>query len=58
MSTITPHYRSVQQLLQSRSFSIDEYQCKYKIAKSNIDDLLIDLQLKSNITKAKEKNGN
>ena len=26
MSTITPHYRSVQQLLQSQSFSIDEYQ--------------------------------
>ena len=46
MSTITPHYRSVQQLLQSRSFSIDEYQREYKWEKSNIDELLTDLQLK------------
>ncbi len=46
MSTITPHYRSVQQLLQSRSFSIDEYQREYKWEKSNIDELLSDLQLK------------
>jgi hypothetical protein len=30
MSTITPHYRSVKQLLQSQSFSIDEYQREYK----------------------------
>ncbi len=41
-----PHYRSVQKLLQSRSFSIDEYQREYKWEKSNIDELLIDLQLK------------
>ena len=46
MSTITPHYRSVQQLLQSRSFSIDEYQREYKWEKSNVDELLTDLQLK------------
>jgi uncharacterized protein with ParB-like and HNH nuclease domain len=46
MSTITPHYRSVQQLLQSRSFSIDEYQREYKWEKSNVDELLADLQLK------------
>ncbi|SFN24705.1 Uncharacterized conserved protein, contains ParB-like and HNH nuclease domains [Izhakiella capsodis] len=44
MSTITPHYRSVQQLLQSQSFSIDEYQREYKWEKENIDELLADLQ--------------
>jgi len=43
MSTITPHYRSVQQLLQSQSFSIDEYQREYKWEKENIDELLTDL---------------
>lgn len=43
MSTITPHYRSVQQLLQSQSFSIDEYQREYKWEKKNVDDLLTDL---------------
>ena len=41
MSTITPHYRSVQQLLQSQSFSIDEYQREYKWEKENIDELLV-----------------
>jgi uncharacterized protein with ParB-like and HNH nuclease domain len=44
MSTITPHYRSVQQLLQSQSFSIDEYQREYKWEKKNINELLSDLQ--------------
>jgi uncharacterized protein with ParB-like and HNH nuclease domain len=44
MSAITPHYRSVQQLLQSQSFSIDEYQREYKWEKENIDELLSDLQ--------------
>lgn len=44
MSTITPHYRSVQQLLQSQSFAIDEYQREYKWEKENIDELLADLQ--------------
>ena len=43
MSAITPHYRSVQQLLQSQSFSIDEYQREYKWEKENIDELLSDL---------------
>jgi len=43
MSTITPHYRSVQQLLQSQSFSIDEYQREYKWEKQNVDELLADL---------------
>jgi uncharacterized protein with ParB-like and HNH nuclease domain len=44
MSTITPHYRSVQQLLQSQSFAIDEYQREYKWEKENIDELLTDLR--------------
>jgi uncharacterized protein with ParB-like and HNH nuclease domain len=46
MSTITPHYRSIQQLLQSQSFSIDEYQREYKWEKENINELLSDLQAK------------
>lgn len=44
MSAITPHYRNVQQLLQSQSFTIDEYQREYKWEKENIDELLSDLQ--------------
>lgn len=44
MSTITPHYRSVQQLLQNQSFAIDEYQREYKWEKENIDELLTDLR--------------
>jgi uncharacterized protein with ParB-like and HNH nuclease domain len=43
MNTITPHYRSVQQLLQNQSFAIDEYQREYKWEKDNIDELLSDL---------------
>ena len=43
MSKITPNYRSVQQLLQSQSFAIDEYQREYKWEKKNIADLLTDL---------------
>lgn len=46
MSAITPHYRSVQQLLQSQSFSIDEYQREYKWEKQHIDELLSDLGAK------------
>jgi uncharacterized protein with ParB-like and HNH nuclease domain len=46
MSAITPHYRNIQQLLQSQSFSIDEYQREYKWEKENIDELLSDLQAK------------
>ncbi len=46
MSAINPHYRSVQQLLQSQSFSIDEYQREYKWEKQNIDELLSDLGAK------------
>lgn len=44
MSTITPYYRTVQQLLQSQSFSIDEYQREYKWEKENVDELLSDLR--------------
>lgn len=44
MSSITPHYRSVQQLLQTQSFSIDEYQREYKWEKENVEELLSDLQ--------------
>ena len=44
--SITPHYRTVQQLLQSQSFSIDEYQREYKWGKENIEELLSDLQAK------------
>lgn len=46
MSAINPHYRTVQQLLQSQSFAIDEYQREYKWGKENIDELLSDLQAK------------
>lgn len=46
MSVIVPHYRSVKDLLQSRSFSIDEYQREYKWEKENIDELMSDLQAK------------
>ncbi len=43
MSAITPHYRTVQQLLQTQSFAIDEYQREYKWEKKNVDELLSDL---------------
>ena len=43
MSAITPHYRTIQQLLQTQSFAIDEYQREYKWEKKNVDELLSDL---------------
>lgn len=43
MNAITPHYRTVQQLLQSQSFAIDEYQREYKWEKKNVDELISDL---------------
>lgn len=46
MSAITPYYHTIQQLLQGRSFAIDEYQREYKWEKKNIEDLLNDLQAK------------
>lgn len=48
MSAIVPHYRTVQQLLQNQSFSIDEYQREYKWEKRNIDELISDLLAKFN----------
>ena len=46
MSTITPYYRTVQQLLQSQKFAIDEFQREYKWEKKQIDELLDDLYSK------------
>ena len=38
MSSITPHYKTIKELLQSRSFSIDEYQREYKWEHKNIEE--------------------
>jgi uncharacterized protein with ParB-like and HNH nuclease domain len=46
MSVIVPNYRSVQQLLQGASFSIDEYQREYKWERKHIEELLEDLVAK------------
>lgn len=46
MSNITPYYRTVKDLLQSQSFSIDEYQREYKWERENIEELLTDLREK------------
>lgn len=46
MSSITPHYRTIKGLLQTRSFAIDEYQREYKWERGNIEELLTDLQTK------------
>lgn len=43
MSSINPHYRSIKELLQARSFSIDEYQREFKWDQQNIEELLADL---------------
>src|SRR5512133_1444921 len=43
MTGITPHYRTITQLLQSRSFAIDEYQREYKWETANIEELVTDL---------------
>ena len=40
MTTITPYYRTVQQLLQNQSYAIDEYQREYTWEKRNVDELL------------------
>ncbi|MBD1399444.1 DUF262 domain-containing protein [Pelovirga terrestris] len=42
MGTVTPNYRSVQQLLQSQSFAIDEYQREYKWEKENVLEMISD----------------
>ena len=44
MSTITPDYRTIKDLLQSQSFAIDEYQREYKWDRDNIVELLTDLR--------------
>lgn len=46
MSTITPNYRTIRQLLQSQTFAIDEYQREYKWESKNIIELLSDLLAK------------
>ena len=46
MSSISPYYRTITQLLQSRSYSIDVYQREYKWDTANIQELLSDLQNK------------
>jgi len=43
MSAIVPYYRSVRDLLQAASFSIDEYQREYKWERKHVDELLDDL---------------
>lgn len=44
VTSITPHYRTVRELLQSRPFSIDEYQREYKWERKNIEELVFDLR--------------
>lgn len=46
MSSITPHYRTIKGLLQTRSFAIDEYQREYKWEQKNIEELITDLLAK------------
>lgn len=43
MSVIQPYFRTIKQLLQGQSYSIDEYQREYKWDASNINELLSDL---------------
>jgi uncharacterized protein with ParB-like and HNH nuclease domain len=45
---ITPYYKSIRDLLQGRSFSIDEYQREYKWEEKNIVELVSDLIEKFN----------
>lgn len=47
MSTsIQPTYRSIKDLLQARTFSIDDYQREYKWDRKNIEELISDLLTK------------
>ena len=48
MSSITPHYRTISQLLNSRQFSIDEYQREDKWGRQHIVELVTDLLGKFN----------
>lgn len=42
-NTIQPTYRSIKNLLQARTFSIDDYQREYKWDYKNIEELIFDL---------------
>lgn len=46
MSTITPTFRTVQQLLQNQSFTIDDYQREYKWEREHIVELISDFREK------------
>jgi uncharacterized protein with ParB-like and HNH nuclease domain len=46
VSTITPLYRNIKDLLSNQVFSIDEYQREYKWTKENILELVGDLRAK------------
>jgi uncharacterized protein with ParB-like and HNH nuclease domain len=54
MSSIMPHYRTIQQLLSNQQFAIDEFQREYKWERKQVDELLDDLQGKF---AASHKNG-
>jgi uncharacterized protein with ParB-like and HNH nuclease domain len=43
-NAILPTYKTIQQVLQSQSFAIDEYQREYKWDKDNINELINDFQ--------------
>lgn len=46
MPTVTPTYKTVQDLLKDEKFSIDDYQREYKWDKKQIDELVSDLSSK------------
>jgi uncharacterized protein with ParB-like and HNH nuclease domain len=46
MGSITPDYRTIKELLQARSFAIDDYQREYKWETKNIEELVSDLLVK------------
>ncbi|MEY4244127.1 MAG: hypothetical protein RLZZ245_1712 [Verrucomicrobiota bacterium] len=46
MPTVTPTYKTVQDLLKDEKFSIDDYQREYKWEKKQIDELINDLTSK------------
>ncbi len=46
MPTVTPTYKTVQDLLKDEKFSIDDYQREYKWEKKQIDELVNDLTSK------------
>ena len=46
MASVTPNYKSIKSLLKDEKFTIDDYQREYKWGKSNIVELLDDLETK------------